>query len=101
MRAGNVVKLSGAAFVPLPDVRYFFIDGEESGYVVVPRSFLPTATAHVLRPSKQNSNPRPGPSIAVRIATGARWRDVSLRIVMAPARSAEEAAAVAPRLGAA
>ena len=100
MRAGNVVKLSGNAFVPLPDVRYFFIDGAEGGYAVVPRSFLPTATAHAIRPSKQSSNPRPGPSISVRMATGAQWRDVSLRIVMAPARTADEAAAVAARLGA-
>jgi len=80
--------------------RYFFIDGADGGYVVVPRSFLPTATAHVIKPSAQSSNPRPGPSISVRMATGAQWRDVTLRIVMAPARSAEEAAAVAARLGA-
>jgi hypothetical protein len=98
MRSGEVVKLAGAAFVQLSAVRYFFIDGAEGGYVVVPRTFLPTATAHVIKPSEQSSNPRPGPSISVRMATGAQWRDVSLRIVMAPARTAEEAAAVAARL---
>jgi hypothetical protein len=101
MRSGETVKLAGTGQVPLANVRYFYIDGAEGGYVVVPRSFLPTATAHVIKPSEQSSNPRPGPSISVRMATGAQWRDVSLRIVMAPARSAEEAAAVAARIGAA
>jgi hypothetical protein len=100
LRSGQIVKLAGAAFVRLPDVRYFFIDGSEGGYVVVPRSFGPTTTAHVIRPSEQSSNPRPGPSIALRFASGTQWRDVSLRIVMAPARNGDEAAALAPRLGA-
>jgi hypothetical protein len=100
MRSGETVRLAGTAHVDLAAVRYFFLDGSEGGYVVVPRSFLPTATAHVIAPSAQNSNPRPGPSISVRMAAGVHWRDVSLRIVMAPAQSADEAAAVAQRLGA-
>ncbi len=79
-------------------MRFFFIDGEEGGYVVVPRIFPPAATAHVLSPGEQSSNPRPGPSISVRLATGAQWRDVSLRVSMAPARTAEEAAALAARI---
>ena len=53
----------------LADVRYFFIDGAEGGYVVVPRGFPPTATAQCIKPSEQSSNPRPGPSISVRLAT--------------------------------
>ena len=61
LRSGQVVKLAGTAFVRLSDVRYFFIDGTEGGYVVVPRSFPPTATAHVIKPSAQSSNPRSGP----------------------------------------
>ena len=100
LRSGQVVKLAGTAFVRLSDVRYFFIDGSEGGYVVVPRGFPPTATAHVIKPSDQSSNPRSGPSVSVRFASGTQWRDVSLRIAMAPARTGEEAAALAPRLGA-
>lgn len=100
MRSGEVVKLAGTAHVPLTAVRYFFIDGSEGGYVVVPRTFLPTATAHVLSPSEQSSNPRPGPSLLVRMASGTQWRDVSLRVTMAPARNGDEAAALAPKLGA-
>jgi hypothetical protein len=100
LRSGQVVKLSGAASVRLADVRYFFIDGSEGGYVVVPRGFPPAATAHVIKPSAQSSNPRPGPSVSVRFGSGTQWRDVSLRIAMAPARNGDEAAVLAPRLGA-
>jgi hypothetical protein len=98
LHSGATLRLAGAGSVRLSEVRYFFISGSEGGYVVVPRSFPPDATAHVLSPSPQNSNPRPGPSISLRIATGSQWRDVSLKVVMAPARSPEEAAAVASRL---
>jgi hypothetical protein len=96
--SGATLKLTGPGSVRLSDVRYFFIEGSEGGYVVVPRSFPPNATAHVLTPSPQNSNPRPGPSISLRIATGPEWRNVAIKVVMAPARSAREAAAVASRL---
>jgi hypothetical protein len=100
LRSGQVVKFAGTIQVPLPDVRYFFIDGIEGGYVVVPRTFPPTATAHGLLPSPQSSNPRPGPSISVRLATGTHWHDVSFRVTMAPVRNGDEAAALAPKLGA-
>jgi hypothetical protein len=98
LQTGAVVKLEGNGSVRLADVRYFFIDGEEGGYVVVPRLFPPTATAHVISPSKQSSNPRPGPSLTMRFATGAQWRDVALKVTMAPARTAEEAASIVARL---
>jgi hypothetical protein len=101
LHTGEVVRFAGTLSVELAAVRYFFINGAESGYVVVPRTIPRGATAHALFPAAQSSNPRPGPSISIRMASGAQWRDVSLRIVMAPARTAEEAAAVAPRLGAA
>ena len=101
LRSGQVVKLAGTAFVRLADVRYFFIDGAEGGYVVVPRSFPPTATAHVIKPSEQSSNPRPGPSVAVRFASGdAVARRVAADRDGACRRTAEEAAVLAPRLGA-
>jgi hypothetical protein len=100
LRSGQIVKLARTASVRLSDVRYFFIDGSEGGYVLVPRTFPPTATAHVIKPSDQSSNPRSGPSVSVRLATGTHWRDVAMRVVMAPARNGEEAAALAPRLGA-
>jgi hypothetical protein len=98
LSTGAPVKLAGGASVQLAAVRFFFIDGEEAGYVVVPHGFPPNATAHVISPGEQSSNPRPGPSISVRLATGAQWRDVSLKVAMAPARTVEEAAALAARI---
>jgi hypothetical protein len=101
LRSGQVVKFAGTAQVPLAQVRYFFIDGVEGGYVAVPRTFPPSATAHGLLPAPQSSNPRPGPSISVRLAAGTQWHDVQFRITMAPVRNGDEAAALAPKLGAA
>ena len=99
LNSGQVVQLAGTASVRMSDVRYFFIDGSEGGYILIPRAFPPTATAHVIRPSEQSSNPRPGPSVSVRLARGTEWRDVSMRVVMAPAQTAAEAALLAPHLG--
>jgi hypothetical protein len=100
MLSSGVIKLAGQAFVHLRDVRYFFIDGSEGGYVLVPRVFPPDATTHVIHPADQSSNPRPGPSAAVRLASGNHWHDVVLRVTMAPVRNGDEAAARAPQLGA-
>jgi len=100
MRNSAVIKLAGQAFVRLSEVRYFFIDGSEGGYVLVPRVFPDHATAHVIHPSDQNSNPRAGPSVSVRLASGTNWHDVVLRVTMAPVRNGDEAAVRAPQLGA-
>ncbi len=91
-RAGD-----GSTQVDVATVRYFFIDGGEGGYVVLVRAFPPGAVARLLFPSPQSSNPRPGPSLSLRLAPPSRWHDLSLRITMAPARTAEEAAAVVAR----
>ena len=98
LQTGAVVKLAPGGSVPLAQVHHFFVDGSEGGYAVLPRIFPPNATVHVIVPSAQSSNPRPGPSISIRFATGAQWRDVQLRIAMAPARTAEEAAAIVGRI---
>jgi hypothetical protein len=105
LTSGQQVTLGDAPGRPKVDlaaVRWFYIDGggTESGYVVVPRAYPPGAFAYVQRISRQNSNPRPGPSIAVRLAQPSRWGEVTFAIALAPARSAEEAAAAATRLGA-
>jgi hypothetical protein len=88
--------------VELASVRYFYVDGggTESGYVAIPHDAPPGAFAFVRRPSRQNSNPRPGPSIAVRLARPSRWAALSFGLTIAPARTVEEAAAIATRLGA-
>jgi hypothetical protein len=87
----------GSTQVDVAAVRYFFIDGGEGGYVVLVRAFPLGSVARLLFPSEQSSNPRPGPSLSLRLAPPTRWHDLSLRVTMAPARTAEEAAAVVAR----
>jgi hypothetical protein len=98
LETGEVRKLTapptGQGSVLLAAVNYFFIDGSEGGYVVLPRAVPEGALAYVLQPAKQSSNPRPGPSLTVRIAPASRWRAVSFGVTIAPARTAADAAAI-------
>jgi hypothetical protein len=84
--------------VSLRDVVYFYVAGEDSGYVVVPVGKRPRATAHILRPKAQSSAPRPGPTLAVQLAQGKRFRRLGLGVRIAPALGAQEAAKAARRL---
>jgi hypothetical protein len=84
--------------VRLDNVVYFYIAGEDSGYVVVPTGRRPRAVAHILRPKAQSSAPRPGPTLAVQLAQGRRFRRLGLSVRIAPARSTKDAARVARRL---
>jgi hypothetical protein len=102
LQTGEATKLvrvpGGSTQIELARVRYFFIEGSEGGYVMVPRAFSPAAVARLLFPSSQSSNPRPGASLALRLAPASHWRELSLRVTMAPARTAEEAAAFVNQL---
>ena len=79
------------------DVAYFYVAGEESGYVVVLTDGR-RGLAHILRPQRQSSAPRPGPTLALQIARQARFKRTSLTVRIAPAGGVEEAAEVAKRL---
>jgi hypothetical protein len=83
--------------VPLRNVVYFYVAGEDTGYVVVPTK-RPRATAHILKPRAQSSAPRPGPTLAVQLVQGRRFRRLGLSVRIAPAGSREEAARVARSL---
>jgi hypothetical protein len=83
--------------VRVRDVAYFYVAGEESGYVVVPLNAT-RGTAHILRPKKQSSAPRPGPTLALQIVRHARFHRTGLVVRIAPASSAEEAAGAAKSL---
>jgi hypothetical protein len=102
LRGGRRVTLAaqGAARrkVSLRDVVYFYLAGEESGYVVVPTGARPRATAHILRPARQSSAPRPGPTLALQLARNRRFKKLGLAVKVAPAPSRAEAARVARRL---
>jgi hypothetical protein len=83
--------------VRMRDVAYFYIAGEESGYVVVPTG-APRGAAHILHPKRQSSAPLPGPTLAIQIVHQARFRRVGLEVRIAPAASADQAAGAAVRL---
>jgi hypothetical protein len=97
LKTGEALKLTAAPPTrPLPAlaaVDWFFIDGSESGYVVVPGGFPPAAVVRVLSPRAQNSNPRPGPSLMLRLAQPSKWKQIELSVTIAPARTADDAAA--------
>jgi hypothetical protein len=99
LRGGRRVTLAAGGrrrrSVSLRDVVYFYVAGEDSGYVLVPRGRRPRAVAHILRPKAQSSAPRPGPTLAVQLAQGKRFRRLGLTIRIAPARSKQDAARVA------
>ena len=99
MRGGRRVTLAARGrrrlSVSLRDVVYFYVAGEDSGYVVVPTGRRPRAVAHILRPKAQSSAPRPGPTLAVQLAPRKRFRRLGLAARIAPARSKQDAARVA------
>ena len=84
--------------IRLASVAYFYIDGEDSGYVVVPIGRRPRADAHILRPRAQSSAPRPGPTLALQLARERRFKRLGLSVRVAPAASRTQAARVARRL---
>jgi hypothetical protein len=73
----------------LTGVAWFHVESERSGYVVVVEG---GKSASITRPSRQSSAPKPGPTLAVR----AKGTTITARI--APARTPEEARAIATRL---
>jgi hypothetical protein len=83
--------------VAMRDVAYFYLAGEDTGYVVVPKGPV-RGSAHVLRPKRQSSAPRPGPTLAIQLVRHARFRRVGLTARIAPAASFDAAARVAARL---
>jgi hypothetical protein len=100
-KTGQMVRLNGKTPVPHIDltvVDYFFIDGSEGGYVVLPRTFSAGSHVGVVQPSKQSSNPRPGPSLSIRLAGPSRWSHLALDVSIGLARDTEQAAAVVARL---
>ena len=78
--------------IALSDVAWFHVESEHSGYAVAIRRGAAGASALTRRPGAQSSAPTPGPTLAIRV----KATTVVARI--APARSAEEARAVAARI---
>jgi hypothetical protein len=80
------------------EVAYYYVAGEDSGYVVVPAGAPARSLAHILRPKRQSSAPRPGPTLAVQVVRQGRFKRTSFTARVAPAATAEQAAEAAKRL---
>jgi hypothetical protein len=59
--------------VKLERVVRFEVISQRSGYIVEPLRRPPGAVARVMVPSRQSSQPDPGPTLAVELARGAAW----------------------------
>ncbi len=94
LRDGSRVTV-GTRAIPLSSIAYLWVRSEFSGYVVVPLSCTHGAAVHVLHPSPQSSAPKPGPTLAVRLARNARFSRVALTVRLTPARDEQQATTAA------
>jgi hypothetical protein len=85
--------------VQMKKVRYFYLAGKETGYVVVP--FGRRGAARILKPKRQGGAPDPGPTLAVEIAHRAKFRRLDFAARIAPSGSPEAAEQIALQLSAA
>jgi hypothetical protein len=88
----------GSKLIPLSKVAYLWVRSERSGYVVVPASRPAGAGVHVIRPSAQSSNPKPGPTAAIQIARAKTFNRAALAVRITPVHDEQEATAAAARL---
>lgn len=97
---GSQVALTGKRTVRLDQVDHFFCRSIEpgAGYVVVVRKRPAGAIARITRPPAQDSNPKPGPSLTIRLASARSWKRLGLDAVIAPAADSAAASAAAARL---
>jgi hypothetical protein len=85
--------------VQLRNVRYFYVAGKETGYVVVP--FGRRGAARILKPKRQGGAPDPGPTLAVELAHRAKFRRLDFAVRIAPSGTPEAAEQIAQQLSAA
>ena len=85
LRDGTRLSLRGGRRAPLA-CRAVRDREPHSGYTVVPLRRPAGAVARVLHPSRQSSNPDPGPTLAIEIAQGSTWRRARFAARIAVAR---------------
>jgi hypothetical protein len=76
------------------NVDYFYLEGSETGYVVVPLGGR-HGTARIVKPKPQAGAPTPGPTLAIELAQHARFRRLDFAVAIAPAASRDEGEQVA------
>ena len=86
LRSGERVAVGGRP-LDLRAVRGFEIRSAHGGYRVAGLRAPRHASARIVHPARQSSNPLPGPSLAIRIGSGATFRFARLPARIAPARS--------------
>jgi hypothetical protein len=92
-------KTLGSGPISLARVAWFDLRGDHSGYVaVVTERTEMHGTARTLATAPQRYEPRPGPTLALRLVRAGRFRHRTLTVRIAPARDADEAARVAAAL---
>jgi hypothetical protein len=82
---------------PLRRVRWFHVEGERGGYVIVPATPL-TGVGYLLHPGAQPSAPLAGPTLALRLTAREPLERRRHAARIAPARGREHAERVAARL---
>jgi hypothetical protein len=84
LRDGSRVSVRSRS-VALARVEHLEVISAHGGYDVVPLSRPTGAVARILLPSRQSSDPDPGPTLAVELAHGASWQQAAfaVRIVVA------------------
>jgi hypothetical protein len=83
--------------VKMRNVAYFYVAGQETGYVAVPLGRR-LGTARIVRPKAQGAAPEPGPTLAVELASQAKFKRLGLSVAIAPASSSAHAERVARQL---
>jgi hypothetical protein len=91
LRTGERVAVGGRGLA-MRSVRGFEIRSAHGGYRVLGLRAPRGATARIVRPARQSSNPLPGPSLSIRIGSGAALRLARFAARIAPARSGPLAA---------
>jgi hypothetical protein len=83
-RDGQRQALSERAGLALARVRWFEVQSAGAAYRIDRLRYPAGATARISRPAPQSSNPQPGETLTIRIASGLRWARASLaaRIVV-------------------
>jgi hypothetical protein len=86
LRDGTRLSLRAGGAVRLSRVARFEVTSTHSGYTAVPLRRPSGAVARVLLPSRQSSDPDPGPTLAIEIAQGSTWRRARFAARIAVAR---------------
>ena len=99
MRGGGTATPGEGSGVELADVAWIHVASLDSGYVIVAPRRFPRGTALLLRPGKQSSNPRPGPTLVLELLDSSRLRRLALTVRIATVRAGADPARVAAMLG--